>query len=88
MYYAAHAVVRKQNDDGSYTSETAWGDGYPFNEDKSWSTYNYFSTECFQAGTKTLWLFDNGAANITDYYTDDTGDLWGWLIYHHVCCPM
>jgi hypothetical protein len=37
LYLAAHAVVIKQNDDGSWQEETGWGNGTEF--DKSWAMY-------------------------------------------------
>ena len=43
---AAHASLRKDNGDGSYQTETGWGDGDRFVQKGSWGTYYGVLLEC------------------------------------------
>jgi hypothetical protein len=45
-YLAAHAVVRKQNANGTWQSETAWGDGERIVKKGSWAEYFNMKLEC------------------------------------------
>jgi hypothetical protein len=45
-YLAAHAVVRKANANGSWQSETAWGDGERIVTKGSWAEYFNMKLEC------------------------------------------
>lgn len=47
-YIAAHAVVRKDNGDGSFQTETGWGDGQPFVAKGSWATWFTQTLECYE----------------------------------------
>lgn len=42
LYIAAHADLQKPNGDGTYQTETGWGNGTKFNEKGSWSMYYSF----------------------------------------------
>lgn len=45
-YLAAHAVVRKSNGDGTWQSETAWGDGERMVRKGSWAEYFNMKLQC------------------------------------------
>lgn len=45
-YLAAHAVVRKQNANGTWRTETAWGDGERIVKKGSWAEYFNMKLEC------------------------------------------
>lgn len=45
-YVAAHAAVRKANGDGTFQTETGWGDGDRFVAKGSWAEYFNASLEC------------------------------------------
>lgn len=45
-YLAAHAVVRKQRANGTWQSETAWGDGERIVKKGSWAEYFNMKLEC------------------------------------------
>jgi hypothetical protein len=45
-YFAAHAVLRKQNANGTWRTETAWGDGTRFTTRGNWATYSIFNFSC------------------------------------------
>lgn len=45
-YFAAHAAVRKDEGDGTYQNETAWGDGERIIKKGSWAEYFNMKLEC------------------------------------------
>lgn len=45
-YLAAHAALQKDNGDGTYQTETGWGDGDPLVERGSWATAATFTLSC------------------------------------------
>jgi hypothetical protein len=45
-YVAAHAALRKDNGDGTYQTETGWGDGDPLVEKGSWATVSSVTLTC------------------------------------------
>lgn len=45
-YVAAHAALQKDNGDGTYQTETGWGDGERLTQRGSWATYFSFVFNC------------------------------------------
>lgn len=45
-YFAAHAALRKDNGDGSYQTETGWGDGDGLVDQGSWAMFFNLLLEC------------------------------------------
>jgi hypothetical protein len=93
-YLAAHAVVRTQNADGTWKSETAWGDGERIVKKGSWAEYFNMTLECKEevdpppppvAACETAFaLAGNGDETCfidADFDGDGTSDgfnRWGW----------
>jgi hypothetical protein len=50
LYAAAHAVVRKDNGDGTYQTETGWGDGTRMVTRGNWATYFTVLLTCEPGG--------------------------------------
>ncbi len=48
-YLAAHAAVRHDNGDGTYQTETAWGDGERMVQKGSWAEYFNMELSCTEA---------------------------------------
>jgi hypothetical protein len=93
-YMAAHAVVRKQNANGTWKSETAWGDGERIVKKGSWAEYFNMKLECKEevdppppsvAQCETAFaLAGNGdetcfvGADFDGDQVDDGFNRWGW----------
>jgi hypothetical protein len=88
LYAAAHAVVRKDNGDGTYQTETAWGDGGRMVEKGNWATYFTIGLSCEVGGGgpetgETAFAYDCWDANCfidIDEDGEPGGDFnrWGW----------
>jgi len=83
LYYAGHAVVKKQNSDGSFQTETAWSDGIRFTQKGSWASYNTFTYQCLQnnppdlvSSTETAFAY----GNLTLIGNVPNANRWGWII--------
>ena len=87
---AAHAAVRKDNGDGSYQTETGWGDGDRFKQRGSWAEYFPVvitcsdnpeppeELDCQTAWAKASYTFDCTAPNNGDpanYNCGPSGDI-------------
>jgi hypothetical protein len=91
LYAAAHAVVRKDNGDGTYQTETGWGDGQRMIQRGNWATYFTIQLDCELGGGggggetgETAFAYDcdiyaNCFLDI-DEDGDGNGDFnrWGW----------
>jgi len=90
LFLAAHGAVRKDKGDGTYQTETGWGNGTPLVDRGSWATGFYVSIGCTgddpkEGDTETAFAF-GGAALATCFIgadfdgdgTDDGFNRWGW----------
>jgi hypothetical protein len=88
-YLAAHAAVRKDNGDGSYQTETGWGDGDRFVDRGSWAEYFNLTLECTTeeeppppppADCETAFSLGEQCFLDIDEDDDGSGDFnrWGW----------
>ena len=88
---AGHAAVRKDNGDGTYQTETGWGNGDRFVDRGNWGTFSSVTLTCDCGGgdpdpgtCETAFAFDpNGACFLDiDEDGDGNGDFnrWGWSI--------
>lgn len=87
---AAHAALRKSNGDGTYQTETGWGDGEPIVDKGSWATFFTVDIVCDRDddddggnGTETAFAFgENFAVCFLDIDEDGDGNRdfnrWGW----------
>jgi hypothetical protein len=85
---AAHAALRKDNGDGSYQTETGWGDGTPLVDRGSWASAFSVTLKCMEdvtsgGGTETAFAFGGSAATcFLDIDEDGDGrrdfSRWGW----------
>lgn len=91
LYAAAHAALRKLKPDGTYQTETGWGNGERIVAKGNWATYFTFRIKCDSPppepdGCETV--FANGGAsalcfiNDLDFHPwnipDGTFERWGW----------
>lgn len=93
-YLAAHASVRKDNGDGSFQTETGWGEGDGLNDQGSWAQMFSVELECHAckgeepppvAECETAFAFaDDGSgtcfigADFDGDGIDDGFNRWGW----------
>jgi hypothetical protein len=90
LFVAAHAALRKDRGDGSYQTETGWGDGSPLVDRGSWATGFYVQIGCTgddpkEGDTETAFAFGgNGfatcfiGADFDGDQSDDGFNRWGW----------
>lgn len=89
LFVAAHAGVRKMNADGSYRSETGWGDGVSLVDRGSWAEGFAITINCFEDSAPVDYRYETafafGSALATcftgfDLDGDGTRDFsrWGW----------
>lgn len=88
---AAHAALRKSNGDGTYQTETGWGDGERLVDNGSWATFFSIDITCNSSipgsgssgGTETAFAFGDSSAvcfSTIDADGDGANDFqrWGW----------
>jgi hypothetical protein len=89
LFVAAHAAVRNSNGDGTYQTETGWGNGVPLVDRGSWATGFYVDITCAgdepePSGTETAFALGDGYATCfidADFDGDGSDDgfnRWGW----------
>jgi hypothetical protein len=88
LIVAAHAALRKDNGDGTFQTETGWGDGDRFVDRGSWATYSGITLKCLEdvnpgGNTETAFAFGGADAACflgVDEDGDGRGDFnrWGW----------
>lgn len=82
FYVAAHAALVKDNGDGSFQTETGWGDGDRIVDKGSWATYFSFVYTCeivnppSSGDCETAFAF--GDQSFIDLGLTDSR--WGWVI--------
>jgi hypothetical protein len=80
-FFAAHAAVRKQLDDGTYQTETGWSEGSPLTSKGNWATFSTFtlSCDCGDLGggkvCETAFAFNSSAATC---FNELNFERWGW----------
>ena len=91
-YIAAHAALRKDNGDGTYQTETGWGNGDRIVERGNWATYfNYTLTcDCDEPPPEppeeceTAFAYSDDGTCFLDIDSDEDGvadfNRWGWTI--------
>jgi hypothetical protein len=89
-YLAAHAALRKDNGDGTYQTETGWGDGSQFVEKGSWAEFFTMELECkkddepppVESCETSFAKADSGVCFIGADFDGDGADdgfsRWGW----------
>jgi hypothetical protein len=88
-YFAAHAVVRKDNGDGTWDTQTGWGDGPRIVEKGNWATFFTLELQCeedkppvVETCETSFAKADSGTCFIgADFNGDGTDDgfsRWGW----------
>jgi len=93
-FLAAHAALRKDNGDGTYQTETGWGDGDRFVQKGSWAEYFNMELVCTgdeepppppePASCETAFAYGDGDATCfigADFDGDNVDDgisRWGW----------
>ncbi len=78
-FVAAHAALRRDNGDGTYQTETGWGDGERFRERGSWAEYFTFTLECYP---ECVPGFDEAAFETLLDDLDGESDVVGLRVYH------
>lgn len=89
LYVMAHASVRKDNGDGTYQTETGWGDGDPAVDRGSWATVSVitlFDDSCGGPVEKcydelgTAYAYDELNATCFSEFSDliPNSSRWGW----------
>ncbi len=83
---AAHAAVRKLLSNGTYQTETGWGDGQRLVQRGNWAMSNIIFISCDltnpppQASTETAFAFDGDQNGCFQNYSDfiSNPNRWGW----------
>lgn len=90
LFVAAHSALRKDNGNGTFGSETGWGNGYALVDRGSWATGFQIEIGCTgetpkpEVKTETAFAFGGAAATCfigADFDRDGTDDginRWGW----------
>lgn len=90
IFVAAHAALRKNNGNGTYQTETGWGDGYGLVDRGSWATGFQLKISCTGEEPKPEGDFETAFAFGGDVATcfigadfdgdgnDDGLNRWGW----------